>query len=147
MSSNRYEDGGDTIQELHNRSQFLMDMSVQFLQYNSPFFCLIFINQAIETMLKALLMKRGAVLIPSYTRTLEETYDLFKESDAALEDISFLESIHYLSLQPAHLQLIQNITSLQLQRLIHRADNLLLQLSLKLIPDSGGIYQAVFKED
>ncbi|ULO06832.1 hypothetical protein H1230_28375 [Paenibacillus sp. 19GGS1-52] len=145
MSSTRYENGGNTIQELHNRSQFLMDMSVQFLQYNSPFFCLTFINQAIETMLKALLMKRGAVIITSYTRTLEETYDLFKESDAALEDICFLESIHFLSIEPANSQLIQNITSFQLQRLIHRADNLLFQSSPKVIADSGTVYKSIFK--
>jgi hypothetical protein len=133
-----------TVQKLHNRSQSFMNLTILFINENSPYTCIRLCDRALTTMLKALYFKENGGMYPPRSIFSDDLYKLISiELSPDLDSVMFVNSIQYLA-RIKDTSILQNMERAHLKKLIRRVDELLYQLSPRVTIYPSDIYRSIF---
>ena len=133
-----------TINNLHDLSQIHMNCTLLFLHQHSPHVCIIFSDRALKSMLQALHMKENNNVYPPQSLSLEDVVELtIQESGHELDTVMLIHSMHFLA-SLIDISLIEQMQTEYLKKLIMRVDDVLIQLSARVITHPSEQYHSIF---
>lgn len=129
----------------HKLCQTYMDFIPLLLDEGNTVPCLILSDRALTYMIRALALQEHNSLFPPQVLTLEELILLLStEGTSELDLALFVSSIHFF-VHHTDFSLFRYMKITQLCRLIHKVDDLLCQLSLRMYISREEVYHSIFK--
>lgn len=133
-----------TIYNLHNLAQIHMNCTLLFIHQHSPHVCIIFSDRALKSMLQALYMKEKNTVFPPHSLSLEDVVELtVQESGPELDTVMFIHSMHFLA-SLIDISPIEHMETASLKKLMKRVDDVLIQLSVRVISQPSEQYHSIF---
>jgi len=133
-----------SITDFHTLSQYHMKLAQILHKHNQVQCCIILCDWALTSMLKALHMKENNSLFPpGFLSMTDLLHLLHTETNPGLDVVVFIGTTQFLS---SHLEtsLLQKMKHKDVSKLLRRTDDILCQLSSRVISDPSETYQSIF---
>ncbi|MXO79323.1 hypothetical protein GRP75_16045 [Paenibacillus sp. OT2-17] len=133
-----------SITDFHNLSQYHMKLAQILYKHNQLQCCIILCDWALTSMLQALYMKENNSLFPpGFLSMTDLLHLLHTETNPGLDVVVFIGTTQFLSSQ-LESSLLQKMKHKDVSRLLRRTDDILCQLSSRVISDPSETYQSIF---
>ncbi len=134
----------NSITDFHTLSQYHMKLARILHKHNQLQCCIILSDWALTSMLKALYMKENNSLFPPGFLSMTDLLQLLHtETNPGLDVVVFIGTTQFLSSQ-LETPLLQKMKYKDVSRLLRRTDDILCQLSSRVISDLSQTYQSIF---
>ncbi|MEC0233812.1 hypothetical protein P4H71_05510 [Paenibacillus kribbensis] len=134
----------NSITDFHSLSQYHMKLARILQKHNQHQCCIILCDWALTSMLKALYMKENNSLFPPRFLSMTDLLHIIHtKTNPGLDVVVFIGTIQFLSSQ-LETPLLQNMKHKDVSRLLRRTDDILCQLSPRVIIDLSEAYQPIF---
>ncbi len=133
-----------SITDFHTLSQYHMKLAQILYKHNQLQCCIILCDRALTSMVKALYMKEtNSIFPPGLLSMADLLHLLHTDTNPGLDIVVFIGTTQFLSSQ-LETSLIQKMKQKDVSRLLRRSDDILCQLSSRVITDSSETYQSIF---
>ncbi|TKH42884.1 hypothetical protein C1I60_15185 [Paenibacillus terrae] len=133
-----------SITDFHTLAQYHMKLAKILQKHNQLQCCIILCDWALTSMLKALYMKEHNRLFPPKFLSMTDLLNLLHtETNPGLDVVVFIGTTQFLSSQ-LETPLLQKMKNKDVSRLLRRTDDILCQLSPRVITDPSETYQSIF---
>ncbi|MWV47143.1 hypothetical protein GRF59_26465 [Paenibacillus sp. HJL G12] len=130
--------------KMQHLAQIHMNSAARMMHPTSAHVCILFSDRALEYMLKAVYMKENHCMFPPPSFTLQEVIQLTaQDSVPDLDGVMFMHTIHFLA-GCNELSLLPHMHVSQLQKLLHRVDDVLIRLSTRVASHPSEQYRSIF---
>ncbi|ALP35261.1 hypothetical protein ASL14_02760 [Paenibacillus sp. IHB B 3084] len=133
-----------SITDFHTLAQYHMKLAQILQKHNQLQCCIILCDWALTSMLKALYMKENnSFFPPGFLSMTDLLHLLHTETNPGLDLVVFIGTTQFLSSQ-LETSLLQKMKYKDVSRLLRRTDDILCQLSSRVISDLSQTYQSIF---
>ncbi|MGG1617927.1 hypothetical protein ACIFQM_21545 [Paenibacillus sp. NRS-1782] len=133
-----------SIIDFHIQSQYHMKLAKILQKHNQLQCCIILCDWALTSMLKALYMKENNTLCPpDFLSMTDLLHLLHTDTNPGLDVVVFIGTTQFLSSQ-LETPLLRKMKNKDVSRLLRRTDDILCELSPRVITDLSETYQSIF---
>ncbi len=130
--------------DFHSLAQYHMKLARILQKHNQSHCCIILCDWALTSMLKALYMKENNTHFPPRFLSMADLLHLIHtDTNPGLDVVVFTGTTQFLSSQ-LETPLLHNMKHKDVNRLLRRTDDILCQLSPRVITDPSETYQSIF---